>query len=300
MFMGRYYCGSVEATSLTPTNIQDVTYIEITNGIYDELFGSDNSDIEMNEVSKKWDFDTRFYAKFQDNLVAGNVEYAASMVSSVRIKRRKNDEHQWFTVYDMPIETNDDFEFELIDRYAQGSQDYYYAMVPVIEHVEGNINKNSIRSEFSSYFILDKDISYPIIFNTSLNIELNKNIGVVNTIGRKYPFIISNGMSQYKTGTLQFALANMINCEVDVDNGYNYRTQFEQWIANGKPKILKDWTGQIYMMDITSSIPIDYSYYNLPSYQIQFTEIGNPLDETDMYNNNFIDVISTLSTAYPL
>ena len=300
MFMGCYYCGSIEATSLTPTNIKDITYVKITNGIYDELFGSDNPDIEMNEASKKWDFDTRFYSKFQDNLVAGNVEYAASMVSSVRIKRRKNDEHQWFTVYDIPIETNDDFEFELIDRYAQGSQDYYYAMIPVIEHVEGNINKNSIRSEFNYYFILDKDISYPIIFNTSLNVELNKNIGIVSTLGRKYPFVISNGMSQYKTGTLQFSLANIINCEIDVDNGYNYRTQFEQWITNGKPKILKDWTGQIYMMDITNSIPIDYSYYNLPSYQIQFTEIGNPLDETDMYNNGFIDVISTLSSSYPL
>ena len=300
MFMGCYYCGSSEAMSSTPTNIQDITYVEISNGIYDELFGSDNPDIEMSEESKKWDFDTRFYAKFQDNLVAGNVDYAASMVSSVRIKRRKNDEHQWFTVYDIPIETNDDFEFELTDRYAQGSQDYYYAMIPVIEHIEGNINKNSIRSEFNHYFILDKDISYPIIFNTNLNLELNKNIGVVNTLGRKYPFVISNGKSQYKTGTLQFALANVVDCDIDVDNGYNYRTQFEEWITNGKPKILKDWTGQIFMIEITSNIPIDCTFYQLTSYQIQFTEIGNPLDEVDMYNNNFIDVISTLSSSYPL
>jgi hypothetical protein len=298
--MGRYYCGSGEAISSTPTNIQDITYIEISNGIYDELFGSDNPNVEMNDSSKKWDFDTRLYAKFQNNLMAGNVDYAASMVSSVRIKRRKNDEHQWFTVFDIQIDTNDDFEFELIDRYAQGSQDYYYAMVPVIEHVEGNINKNSITSKFNNYFILDKDISYPIIFNTNLNVELNKNIGIVNTLGSKYPFVISNGLSQYKTGTLKFSLAPMVNCEINVDGGYNYRTQFEEWITNGKPKILKDWTGQIYMMDITSSIPIDYTYYNLPSYQIQFTEIGNPLSEIDMYNNNFIDVISTLSSSYPL
>jgi hypothetical protein len=298
--MGRYYCGSGGAISSTPTNIQDITYIEISNGIYDELFGSDNPDVEMNDSSKKWDFDTRFYAKFQDNLMAGNVEYAASMVSSVRIKRRKNDEHQWITMFDIPIETNDDFDFELIDRYAQGSQDYYYAMVPVIEHVEGNINKNSITSKFNNYFILDKDISYPIIFNTNLNIELNKNIGIVNTLGRKYPFVISNGLSQYKAGTLKFSLAPMVNCEINVDDGYNYRTQFEEWIINGKPKILKDWTGQIYMMDITSSIPIDYAYYNLPSYQIQFTEIGDPLNESDLYYNNFINVISTLSSSYPL
>ena len=163
-----------------------------------------------------------------------------------------------------------------------------------------NINKNSITSNFKDYFILDRNISYHIIFNTSLNIDLNKSIGVVNTLGRKYPFVISNGMSQYKTGSLNFALAPMIGCNIDTENGYDYRTQFEEWITNGKPKILKDWTGQIYMMNITSNIPIDYSFYQLPSYQIQFSEIGNALDENDMYNNGFIDIITTLSSTYPV
>ena len=53
------------------------------------------------------------------------------------------------------------------------------------------------------------------------------------------------------------------------------------------------------MMNITSSIPIDYSFYQLPSYQIQFTEVGSALDENDMYNNGMIDIITTLSSTYP-
>ena len=300
MFVSLGYCGSEDSISSTPTFINDITYISLSNGVYDELFGTDNPDIKMNEDSKNWDYDTRFYAKFQGDLLAGNVNYTAKTVSSVRIKRRKNNEHIWFTLFEIPIETNDDFQFELMDRYAQGSQDYYYALVPVIENVEGNINKNFITSEFKDYFILDRDISYHIIFNTNLSIELNKSIGVINTLGRKYPFVISNGMSQYKTGSLDFALAPIVDCNVDDKNGYNYRTQFEEWITNGKPKILKDWTGKIYMINITSSIPIDYSYYKLPSYQIQFSEIGNALDENDMYNNGFIDIITTLSSTYPM
>lgn len=291
MFMGCYSCGSGEAFSYTSTNINSITYISISNGVYDELFGSDNADIEMSDTSKTWDYDTRFYAKFQWNLMAGNVDYTASTVSAVRIKRRKNEEQHWTTIFNIPIERNEDFNFELFDRYAQGSQEYYYAMVPVIEDVEGNINKNSIKSEFKNYFIIDKDISYPIIFNTGLNIELNKNVGIVNTLGKKYPFVISNGLSQYKTGTFKFSLAPMIDCEIDFDNGYKYRTQFEDWIRNGKPKILKDWTGQIFMISLTSSIPIDYSFYDLPAYQIQFTEVGDPLNMNDMYNNNLTDVV---------
>ena len=298
MFMGLGYFGSGESISSTPTIVNDITYISISNGVYDELFGSDNSDINMNDSAKIWDYDTRFYAKFQNDLLAGNVNYTADIVSSVRIKRRKKNEHTWLTLFEIPIKTNDDFQFELVDRYAQGSQDYYYALVPVLENVEGNINKNSITSIFNDYFILDRDISYPIIFNTSLNIEINRNVGVINTLGRKYPFVISNGISKYKIGSLEFALAQIVDCEIDVQNGFNYRTQFEEWITNNKPKILKDWTGKIYMIDITSSIPIDYSFYELPSYQIQFTEIGDPLDAQDLYNNNFTDVITSLSANY--
>ena len=298
MFMGCFASGSIKSLSYTPTNINDITYLEIQNGIYDELFGSDNANIIIDESSKKWDFDTRFYAKFQNNLMAGNVDYAASMVSAIRIKRRKNNEHQWLTLFSIPINTNEDFNFELADRYAQSGQDYYYAMVPVIEQAEGNINKNSIHSEFNNYFILDKDISYPILFNTKLNVDINKNIGIINTLGRKYPFIISNGLSQYRSGTLEFALAPFTNCEIDLENGYSYRTQFEEWIFNGKPKILKDWTGKIFMMDITGNMPIDYSYHNLPSYKIQFTEIGDALNTDDLYYNGFIDVVSNLPSSY--
>ena len=297
MFVGLDCCGS--RVSSTPTLINDITYVSISNGIYDELFGSDNSNIKMNEESKKWDYDTRLYAKFEGNLFAGNVDYVASMVSSVRIKRRKNNEHTWMTLFEIPIKTNDDFQFELIDRYAQGSQDYYYALIPVIESVEGNINKNSIRSDFDNYFILDRDVSYPIMFNTGLNIELNKNIGIINTLGRKYPFVISNGMNKYKTGALDFTLIPVVDCEINTDDIYNYRTQFEEWITNGEPKILKDWTGQIYMMDITGNISVDLNHYQMPSYKIQFTEIGDPLNSDDLYNNNFTNIISALYSNYP-
>jgi len=290
MFVGLQFCGDDNSISMTTTTTDDITQIQVTNGIYDEMFASVNADIELNDSSKVWNFDTRFYAKFQNNLIAGNIDYTSSTVSAVRIKRRKSNEHTWFTLYEIPIETNQDFVFELIDRYAQGDQEYYYALIPVIEGIEGNVNKNSILSTFKNYFILDKDVQYPIIFNTNLNMQINKPIGVINTLGKTYPFVISNGSSYYKTGTLQFSLVPFNDCEFDFSDGYNYREQFERWVMNGNPKIIKDWTGQIYMIDITSGIPIDFSQYDLPSYEIQFTEIGNPLSRDDMYNNNFIDV----------
>lgn len=293
MFCGLYFCGNFISSSCVDAD--KVTTVNLKNGIYDYIFASNDPDMK----DLDWNFDTAFYGKFRNNLHAGNVDYSSVEVTSMRIKRRKYNEHTWFTLWDIPIGNNEDFGFERFDRYAQAGQEYYYALLPVIENVEGNMNINSILSEYNSYFILDKDISYPILFNTSLNLQINKQIGVINTLGRKYPFVFSNGLSHYKTGTLSFSLAPMEGCEIITAKGYEYRMQFDKWIMNGNPKIIKDWTGQIYMINITSGIPIDYSFYDLPSYEIQFAEIGDVLNQDDMYNNNFTNVNFSLSSSYP-
>ena len=129
--------------------------------------------------------------------------------------------------------------------------------------------------------------------------QINKQIGTVNTLGRKYPFVFSNGLSHYKTGTLQFGLAPYENCEIQLDNGYEYREQFDEWIMDGNPKIIKDWTGLIHMISITSEISKNFETYFLPSYSINFSEIGSVFDQDDMYNNNFTNVNFSLSSAYP-
>ena len=294
MFCGLYFCGA-DSISTSIVGIDDVSIVTLTNGIYDYIFASD--DPYMEELD--WNYNTAFYGKFKNNLHAGNVDYSSVEVSSMRIKRRKYNDHNWFTLWDIPISKNEDFGFERFDRYAQANQDYYYALVPVLENVEGNMSKNNIKSEFDSYFILDKDISYPIIFNTSLNMQINKQIGTVNTLGRKYPYVFSNGLSHYKTGSLKFSLAPYDNCEIQIDKGNEYRQQFDEWIMDGNPKIIKDWSGQIYMIGLTSSIPIDFSFYELPSYDIQFSEIGDVFNQDDMYNNNFTNVNFTLSSSYP-
>ena len=284
MFSGLHFTSNAICnTCITSTSVTDIT---LRSGIYDDLFCSDNPDKD----TKDWDYDTRFYARFQNNLFAGNVDYSASNVSMMRIKRRKNNEHEWIRIHEIPIEKNSDFDFEFFDRYAQACQDYYYALIPMINSVEGNMSKSQIYSEFDSYFITDKSISYPIIIDTSLSLDIQKQTSIVNTMGSKYPFVISNSINNYKKGSLQFGLVPMIDCELYPEDGYEYRQQFEKWITNGEPKILKDWTGQIFMIQIIDTIPIDFSFWKLPSYTLNFVEVGDSSNEDDLYYNNFIDV----------
>ena len=208
----------------------------------------------------------------------------------IKLQKNGNNEHEWLKLFEIPISKNTDFDFELFDRYAQANQDYYYSLIPVINSVESNLNKSQIKSEFYSYFLVDKTLNFPIFLNTSLNLELQNQTNIVNTLGSKYPFVISNTSNRYMSGNLTFGLIPVRNCELIVEDGYFYRKNFEEWITNGEPKIIKDWTGQIYMVHITDAIPIDYSFYDMPTYTIHFVEIGNPLNEDDLYYNNFIDI----------
>ena len=46
--------------------------------------------------------------------MAGNVDYTSKLVSIMRIKRRKQGEHTWMTLKDIQINTNDDFNFDIL------------------------------------------------------------------------------------------------------------------------------------------------------------------------------------------
>lgn len=295
MFLAYNFCG--QSCSEVVTSKEEIEKINIQNGIYDSMYGTANTNF-TNDMNMTWDYNTRFFAKFQNSLMAGNVDYNAESVSSIKIKKRKSDEHNWHLIASIPITTNDSFNFELIDRFAQGKQEYYYSMTPMNNLVAGNSTSVSVKSDFDSFYLLDKTTSYHIVLNAKLNLDINKTTNTVSTLGRKYPFYISNGAINYKTGSLSFGLVPIINCEMNIDEGYKYRQQLEEWIMNGSPKILKDWTGQIFMINITDNISVSYDNYDMPIYTINFVEIGSVFNDEDMWINNFTDMEEGLGVNY--
>lgn len=285
MFIGTDFCGG-DMNSITATKEDIITKLQITNGIYDTLFGSEN----INASQLDWDFYTRLYAKFQNNLSAGNVNFSAKTISAIRVKRRKSDEHLWFDLCDIPINANDDFNFEVFDKYAQGNTEYYYALVPISNSISGNMIKNHILSTFDGFYLLDRDISYHIFLDAKISTSINKPNSTVTVLGKKYPYYISNGNVNYKSGTLSFGLAPIHNCEIDELQGQVYREQFEEWLFNGSPKLLKSWTGQLFLINITDTVSINYDDWRVPEYSVNFVEIGSATSQEDMYLNGLIDI----------
>ena len=185
MFCGFGFCMTPQSETLFTTYTDNINYVSLKSGIYDEFFGSQNESIAREESSKCWDYDTLFFAKFQNSLLAGNVQYSADLVNKMLIKRKKKDEFNWLTLFEINIETNEDFTFERIDRYARAQTDYQYTLIPVMSGVEGELNITDIRSEFDGSFFVDKDVSYASFMYLKINTQKNHTGTSVTTLGSK-------------------------------------------------------------------------------------------------------------------
>lgn len=291
MFVGMSFLSEDKAFMQLPTNTDLINNLTLTGGIYDNLFGTSNADILHSFDSLMWDFYTKFYANFENSLHAGNIEFSASTVSNILIKRRKSGTYNWITLFSIPIIDNSSFIFERFDYLARGNTEYDYAIVPVINGIEGNINQNSVKSDFNDYYLLDKENVYNIGIETELSLVRNRNSSVINTLGKKKPYVIYNGNNNYYSGSFKCMFLRKNNCELDVENSWEYREKVDEFLTNGQPKIFKDWEGRMYIIDVVDSIQHspDGHYQKIVS-EFNFVEVGDPENQIDLYENNLIDV----------
>ena len=86
-------------------------------------------------------------------------------------------------------------------------------------------------------FIIEKEQA----FNTILDVEIQsqKNRPTVNTIDRKYPYVVSNGQNNYYSGSASgvFIELDYDNCQFKTKEGWKYREnlmEFFEWQQNLK------------------------------------------------------------------
>lgn len=293
------FSGDINRFDNTPTAVGSIRKIQVGNGVFDELFVSRSVSMPYNESSKKWDFDTVMYALFKGTLFAGNVEYTAETVDALRIKRRRKNSQslQWETLFEIPILKNEDFNFVKYDKFARGSTEYYYTLVPVANGVEGDANSyGEIKSDFECFYLIDKDTVYQAYLNLQLSTQRNQNSTSITTMGRKYPFNISSAYGNYTSGQLQATFINKdLSGRYDVENGWRFREEVDDFLTNGKVKILKNDEGKMWMIAVVDAIPQDMSqHWQMPIHSISWVEVGDCESFEDLYDNGLIDVDTRL------
>ena len=294
LFLGTTFTGMKHSFDATPPKIKSGDRVELSNGIFDELYLTKEADSPYStSVPEMWDFDTLIHANFSGNLFAGNADFSLETTSHLRLKRRRKNGGKWITLLEKPIYALEDFMFTYIDRYVRSNSVYEYAVVSVLNGIEGSYNIGEIETGFDGLYLVDKEKIYRSIMNIdSVDTTRNKPSAVVVTIDRIYPFVISNGISDYEEGTVSATFIPMgeDGCSFTYDNAWEYREGLKKWLFNGKPKVIKHEDGRMWLVSIGNSI--SENERNHPDNVVtsfKFTEVGEPESNSDLYNNGFIE-----------
>lgn len=289
--------------------LEQINFILLTNAIYDEMYithiaadgSNDRKFVEgKTHIPNSWDFETVAHAKFSGNLHAGNVNYYAEEVDSMRIKRRHKSSYEWQVLFDIPINNSKDFRFEVFDRYARSNADYEYCLVPVIHGIEGgddkigNVVVTEVCSEFDELFLIEKEDGYHTGFNINSQLEKNHPTIVVQTLGRKHPYVFGNGQANYYSGSLSAVWVELDRangaCHFDFENSWKYRHRLMEFLCNGNPKMLKMPDGRMWLVAIVNTPTETAELHELaPTIEFNWVEIANGDKGAALYENGLID-----------
>ena len=119
------------------------------------------------------------------------------------------------------------------------------------------------------------------------------------TINRKYPYVISNGLNNYNSGTIsaQWLEYDSETDNWDVENGYNFVSEFKDFLNNNSPKLIKYQDGRMWLAEVSSSDITDTedAAHMQVHTSFDFAEIGNCDSGSDLYTNGIIDVSRSVS-----
>lgn len=291
---GSNFCGGELAYACTPTAVENINYIELENGLYDDLYMTNSTDFEItNKCPEEWDFYTALYAKFNNNTNAGNVDWNLETVSHLVLKSKIPNSFKWKTIITKEIHDVEDFKIDYDDYFVASKQPIIHAIVPVLYGTEGNYAITETIPMFDKMFLIEGEEVYSTkitdgFCDTTRNIP-SSNIVLLNN---KYPMFIRNTMANYDTGTCigSFVPVNPEDeCTLlfDSDNDYKritYQKNVMDFICNGIPKILKLPDGRMWIIQVlpNPSDNADQIYYNR-KISFQWVEIGDVNSEEDLY-----------------
>jgi hypothetical protein len=291
IFLGSAFFSGNQCGDISAVNSSKINSLTLQNGIYDDLYVSKDAPLNLDNIKLEWDFDTVFYAMFKNDLLAGNIGFAIDTITSIRIKKREKGTFVWTPIIDVPIKSIEDLKFIRSYPYCKGNTTYEFSMSPILNgSIEGNLNIMECESIFNGAYIIEPEAALHMFLNYQMSQQRERSGTVVQTLGRRKPFYISNGQYNYDSGSINVTFIQMDDqCEFDLKNGAKYRQYVDDVLSDNLPKILKLDDGRMWIIGITDVISQSDSATQVPSHSINWTEIADCDDAYDMYVNGFND-----------
>ena len=292
MFLNNFMAMEINAT---PVNSGDTEIVEISNAIFDEVYMDSNTDLPYDTEIPEWGYSTILDAKFQNNILAGNVDFTLDSISGMFIKKRKVGDYKWTTIHYVPIQIEEDFDFYFNDIVVAAETTYEYAAVPIVNNAEGTYQTITVDVCYDGCFIIDPTRGYQVIGELKRS-NLTRKIpaNVVETVHSPYPFVHYYSESKYDQFTVSgwFVERDKQTYRFDSLNGWKYREAVRDFLSNRRAKIVKWYDGQIYMACVTSDVSETEGTFNEHvTTNIQFTQIGNVSSNADLYKHGFANYL---------
>lgn len=297
---GSNFVGGALACALTPTGIENINYVALQNGIYDDLYISESADFELtHECPAAWDFDTVLWAKFNNTTNAGNIDWNLETTSHILLKSRTEGNYKWKTIFVKEVNTIDDFHINYPDYFVASGQPVEYAVVNVMNGCEGTYAVTQVTSQFDKLFLIEGST----VWGTEITdgfCDTTRNIpsSTVELLNRKYPIFVRNTIADYDTGSCRgsFVPLDEDTCELAYDSAQDYgrikyQRAFMDYICDSIPKILKLPDGRLWLIQVTPN-PSDTAnqQYNDREISWSWVEVGDVNSEEDLYYLGFSNI----------
>lgn len=298
-FLGYNFFSDGDCLNSAPSNVDNISNIRLSNAIFNHFNVTSNILTPLSTIiPTDWYYDTILNADFSGNLDAGNVDFLIEQISAIKIKRRVQGEFNWITLATIPINTIDDLTFAFNDLLNKSNTTYDYALVPMIENVEGQYIINSVLSQFNGVFIGDSSTIYKFFYELKYsNNKRNQQVGIFEVLGKKFPVFVANGDLSYETGSVTATILNDDFEQTGIIDRISITQQknaIKDFLTNKKAKILKDWNGNIWLIIVNSNIGVTYKSnfgMGIPVINFEWTEIGDAESQQDLYSNGILNEV---------
>lgn len=294
--IGYNFLSDINTLDPISTNVDNITYLKIMRGVYDHVnLNQDVTSPMSTVIPTEWTNTTLLDCNFDENISGGSLDEIAQDVTAIKIKRRKKGEYNWVTIKEIEIKSTEDFTFAFNDVLSASGFDYEYAYVTITGNTEGAYNINEIKTDFKGVFVCDTNTAYRFYSGVEYGtVATVQKVGVFEPFGRQYPIVVSNGNTQYDSGSFSGYVfpSNFYNDNIiDRHEIVEERNNIIKFLSNKKPKILKDHNGNCWLICIVDkpSTSYDNNYgQGVVKVEANWVEIGDYNNSSDLYNANLI------------
>ena len=298
MFIGDFLGCELDCYGTNMKPVKDINTVIIHQPIHlDTLYVSkDISEEHWNTPPTGWNNQTVLYGKYNGSTAAGNLTQLITTISHILLKRRRIGDSKWTTIAVREVHGQiTDMELRGEDKTTAIGYQYEYAIVPTYYGDEYNYTIKDIECKGNALVILDDDEiwSTPLTDGFLDTTAVVPN-GVIETMYDKYPTIVRNTNANYETIEVNASFMPVEECQIVTDDNEKIQeaiTGCYNFLRNGKPKLLKNIDGRIWLVYVTTP-PTNKAetQYNNRKFSFTCTEIGDPNDEQDLYDAGLIDV----------